>query len=111
MKEKFYRRKIRIEDILFLMIILATTAIIIRKLFGCLSYFATLITLETFLITSKVIIWIYVFTIDKNTSMEFMKVKNSFLTVKHEMEKIRMEMKNRFIVKDVNFPPYLYVFS
>lgn len=96
MKGKHYERRIRIEDVLFWILILVSTAIIIWKLFGSPTDLATIISVGTFLITSEILLWKYVLKIDKNTSMEFMRVKNSFLRVKHEIEKFRIDVDHRF---------------
>lgn len=102
-KEYYPKRKVRFEDIVFWILIFATIAVILWKLFGSPSDIATIITIGIFIISSEALIWKYVFNLDKKTAVEFMKVKNIFTTVKHDIEKIKIEMNNRFDKMDNRF--------
>ncbi len=85
--------KIRIEDVVFWILIFATIAVIIWKLFGSPSDIAVIIFIGTFIIFSEIMLWKNFFKIDKKTSLGFMKVE-------HDIEKFRIEVNNRFDIID-----------
>ncbi|MEK6873078.1 MAG: hypothetical protein AABW90_03640 [Nanoarchaeota archaeon] len=79
----------KIEDIIFLMLIIAIIVIALWLLTGSPPEADALISLALFVAASELLIWRNMFSIDKNTSMGFLKVKQ-------DIEKIGAEFNNRF---------------
>lgn len=95
------------EDVLFWILILATIAVLLWKLIGSPTDLATLITVGTFLITSEVLIWKKLFSVENNFNSKLSKLdKNTsigFMKVKHDIDKFRIEVDHRFNKVDQKF--------
>ena len=91
--------KIKIENIMFWILIVAAIAIIIWKLFGSPSDIATLISLISLLIGSEIMLWKNHFTIEKNTTLGFMKVSHDFVDLRKDLNiqlnEIKILIKNK----------------
>lgn len=92
--------KLKIEDIIFWILIIATIAVILWKLFGSPSDLATIIAIGTFLLSSEILIWKTIFKIDKDNNLKVSQIDKKtslgFMKVKHDIEKMRFEMNHRF---------------
>lgn len=77
--------KITPEDIVIWVLIVATLAIIIWKLFGSPSDLATTLTLSLFIIGMITAIGKKTHSIDKETSKGFLKVKHDLETMKKDV--------------------------
>ena len=66
----------RIENILFWILMVLIVGIAIWKLFGSPTDTATLISIALFIATSEILLWRALFSIDKKTSIGFLKIKN-----------------------------------
>lgn len=87
---------IKIEDILFWILILAIVGIIIWMLVGSPTLENGLISIGLFVIGSEILLWRALFAIDKRTSIGFEKVKLSFEKVKNNIDNLKNEINNRF---------------
>jgi len=67
--------KIKIEDIVFWFFIIAIIAIAIWKLFGSPTDTASIITIALFVAGSELIIWKYIFNLEKKTAISFTKLR------------------------------------
>jgi len=81
-------KKITFDDIVFFIIIAAIIAIAIWKLFGSPTDTATLITIITFVAASEIIIWKKMFTIEKNTAISFVKMRNDINNKHNELKNL-----------------------
>jgi hypothetical protein len=77
--------KLKINDILFWILIALILAVILWKLFGSPTDIATIIAITLFLIGSEMLIWRALFAIDKKTSLGFMKMKNDMNLLKNDI--------------------------
>ena len=77
--------KIKIEDILFWIIILLIIAVAIWKLIGSPTDTATLISITLFIASSEILLWRAIFSIEKKSSLGFVKMKN-------DLEKYQMNL-------------------
>ncbi len=82
-------KMVRIEDIVFWIIIIAIIAIAIWLLRGSPPETNALISIALFVAASELMLWKTLFKIDKNTSIGFVKVKN-------DMNNKHLEINNRF---------------
>jgi len=87
--------KIKIENIVFWILIFATIAVILWKLFGSPSDIATVITIGTFIMSSEIMLWKNFFKLDKKTSLGFIRVK-------HDMERNHLETTNKLNLMENN---------
>ncbi len=87
--------RIKIEDIVFWILIFATIFVMLWKLFGSPSDMAAIITIGTFIISSGIMLWKNFFKLDKKTSLGFLKVK-------HDMEKNHLAITNRLNLMENN---------
>ncbi|MEK6859359.1 MAG: hypothetical protein AABX54_00955 [Nanoarchaeota archaeon] len=94
--------KITIEDIVFWIIILFIIGIIIWMLNGSPTTESALISVGGALISSELLLWKKFYSMDKKTSMNFMKIKhemsNSFINLKNDLDKNNIIINNRFDV-------------
>ena len=81
--------KIRIEDIVFWILVFATISVMIWKLFGSPTDIGTIMGVGTFLLTSEILIWKKIFSIESKTAIGFIKVK-------HNLESMENRINNRF---------------
>ncbi len=92
--------KLKIEDILFWIMVVATIGVILWKLNGSPTDMATMIAIGTFILASEVVVWKKIFSIETNFNSRLLKIdKNTslgFIKVKHDTDKMRIEINNRF---------------
>ena len=69
--------KIKIEDIIFWILVFATIAVIIWKLVGSPTDMGTIIGIGSFILSSEILIWKKIFSIESKTTIGFMKVKHN----------------------------------
>ena len=79
----------KIEDMVFWALMVAIVAIALWLLRGSPPTVDALITLALFVVASELLIWKTIFRIDNRSTVGFMKVK-------HDIEKMRIEINNRF---------------
>lgn len=73
----------RIENILFWILIALIVGIAIWKLFGSPTDTATLISIALFVATSEILLWRALFSIDKRTSIGFLKIQNKLINTEN----------------------------
>ena len=73
---KWDKMKIKIEDVLFWMIIILIIVVAIWKLIGSPTDTATLISIALFIASSEILLWKAIFSIEKKTLLGFVKIKN-----------------------------------
>ena len=82
----------KIEDIVFFVLIAAIIGIALWLLSGSPPDSDAIITLGLFVAASELLIWRNMFAIDKKTAVGFMKIKNDmdrgFLEVNNKLDKI-----------------------
>ena len=83
-----YKPKIKFEDIMFWIVITGMIGIALWMLSGSPTEVGAIVGIITFAAVSDMLIWRKVFSIDKNTTIGFMKVK-------HSMEKNHLEIINK----------------
>ncbi len=83
------KRRIKIEDIIFWIIIFLIIAVAIWLLYGSPTEIGALIAIATFTAASELLIWKFIFNLDKEVAISFMKVK-------HDIDKLRIEINIRF---------------
>ena len=101
MKKEYYpKRKIKIEDILFWMLILGIIAVALWLLHGSPTEIGALISIAVFVAASEILIWKNLFSIDKNFSLavSHLDKKNeiSFIKLKNDMDNMLSKINNRF---------------
>ncbi len=74
---------------MFWIVVLLTLLVILWKLNGSPSDFATIVSVGIFLLTTEILTWKKIFSIEKDTFIGFMKVK-------HDIDKFRIEINSRF---------------
>lgn len=79
---------IKIEDIIFWLLIIAIVAIALWLLSGSPPEIDALITIALFVAASELLIWRKIFSIEKNTTIGFMRVK-------HDMNKGFSDVNNK----------------
>lgn len=70
------KAKITIEDIIFWLIIIGLIAIVIWILHGSPTETGAIIGIITFGVSSELLLWKKLFTIEKNTAIGFLKAKH-----------------------------------
>ena len=80
---------IKIEDIVLGMLIISIIAMALWLLSGSPPETDALITLAFFVAASDLLVWRKIFSIDKNTTVGFVKVK-------HDIDRFRIEVNDRF---------------
>ncbi len=89
--------KIKIEHIVFWIIIVMIITIIIWKLFGSPTDLATYISLLTLVAASEIIMWKSIYSLDKKTSIGFIKAKYDINNLKTEMNNKLNEINKKLI--------------
>src|SRR3989344_8100088 len=87
------KMKIKIEDIIFWILILGIVALVIWKLFGSPSDIATIISLASFLTASTLTLLIKIHNIERKTEVGFMNVMGDLNAIK---------IDTNYIKKDIN---------
>ncbi len=87
-------KMIKIEDILFWILIITIVGIAIWLLFGSPTLETALISLTLFVAGSELLIWRKIFSVDKNTAVGFAKVKGDLKIVKYDLGIIKNELKD-----------------
>jgi len=80
--------RLKIEDIMFWILIALIVGIAIWKLIGSPTDTASLISLALFVAGSEVIIWKSIFRIDKNTAVGFAKIKGELNNINYKLNEI-----------------------
>ena len=91
--------KIKIERILFWLLIALLIGLAIWKLFGSPTDTASIIAVALFAAGSEILIWRALFNIDKKTSMGFMRLSNDmnnkFSRITNKLENIERMIAKR----------------
>ena len=80
---------LKIEDIIFLILIAIIIGIAIWLLFGSPTLETGLISLALFVAGSELLIWRKIFSVDKNSAIGFVKVKGELNIIKNELKDIK----------------------
>ena len=83
------KTKLTIEDIVFFIIIGLIVFISLWLLIRSPTFNNAIISIGVFIATTEIFLWRKVFSIDKNTTVGFVKVKS-------DIDKLRIEMNNQF---------------
>lgn len=94
--------ELKIEDIMFWILIALIVGIAIWKLIGSPTDTASLISLALFVAGSEILIWKSIFRMDKKTTISFMRLKNNMdkneininNKISHVEEKLGNKMNN-----------------
>lgn len=78
--------KIKIEDIILWILVLAIVAIALWLLHGSPPEENALITVALFIAASELLIWKKLFEIDKNTAIGFTKVKEKLNSIENKLK-------------------------
>ena len=81
-----FNMKIRIQDIIFWILILLIISVALWKLVGSPTDTEALIAISLFVAGSEILIWKAIFAADKKTSISFVKIKNDIDIVKNHMD-------------------------
>lgn len=87
---------VKIEDVLFWILILAIVGIAIWLLFGSPTLEAGLISIGLFVATSEILLWRCLFGLDKKTALGFERAGNDIRNIRTDINRIN---KN---VEDIN---------
>jgi len=87
--------KLKIEDIVFWILILATVAVILWLLKGSPTLENAVITIGLFIISSELMLWKKYFEIDKNTAVSFMRLKNDISNISKKLDGIEKLIRNK----------------
>jgi len=95
--------KIKIEDIVFWLIIIVMLAIAIWKMFGSPTDTSTLISIIIFVAMSEILLWKAIFNMDKRTAIRFTNIdKNTslgFTNIKNDIININTKLDNLIVKK------------
>lgn len=91
------KMKIRIEDIIFWIIVAIIVAIVIWILSGSPPIENSLPSLTSFIIASEVLLWRTLYKIDKKTSNGFIKMKNNLNNLEKDIKNSFNEVNKRLI--------------
>lgn len=86
--------KIKIEDIIFWLLIISIIAIVFWLLSGSPPEIDALITITLTIALSEVLLWKVIFSMDKKTSIGFLRVKHQFDKIEKEVGKIKTNILN-----------------
>jgi len=90
--------RIKIDDMLFLILILLMVGVALWKLFGSPTDTAAVIGVALFVTGSEMLVWKTLFKIDKKNSLGFMKIKNnidnSLNQINNDISHIRRNIGN-----------------
>ncbi len=102
MEKIIHKRKIEFIDIMIIIVLLATVGLGLWMLFGSPTEIQAIIALSIFFGTSGFMLLRQIHKVDKNSIVKFSRVKNSFLKVKHNIEKNHIEVTNRLNLLENN---------
>jgi len=85
--------KIRMEDIIFWVLITLIVGIAIWKMIGSPTDTTALISITLFIAGSEILLWKAFFSIDKKTAVGFMKLKNDIDNKHNELKSMLMKNK------------------
>lgn len=92
-------KMIKIEDIIFWILIAATIAILLWLLKGSPDLENALITIGLFIIGSEILLWRKIYSIDKNIAISFVKFKSDldskYIEINNKLENIKNLIKRR----------------
>jgi len=87
----------KIEDIIFWLLIIAVIGVIIWMLSGSPPLENSLLMISIFIATSELLLWKALFKIDKKTALGFEKIKksmnNNYSQIKNHLNKIEDSLK------------------
>ncbi len=86
--------KIKIEDLVFWLLIIVVISILVWKLFGSPTDTATLITTVLFLISIILTLWKRIYYTERKTEVGFMKVKGDLKLIKNDIGYIKRDINN-----------------
>jgi membrane protein implicated in regulation of membrane protease activity len=84
--------KIKIEDIVFWLIIIAMIVIAIWKMFGSPTDASTLVAIIIFTAMSEILLWKAIFSMDKRTAIGFNNIKNSIINIEKDINSINTKL-------------------
>lgn len=87
--------KLKIEDIVFWVLILATIVVLLWLLKGSPTLENAVITIGLFIISSELMLWKKYFEIGKNTAVSFMRLKNDISNISKKLDVIEKLIKNK----------------
>lgn len=79
---------VRAEEIIFWILILVIIGIAIWLAFGSPGFETSLISIVIFVAISEILLWKFLFSYDKKTSLGFEKVKLEFKSMNNKLENI-----------------------
>jgi len=77
--------EVKIEYVVFWLLIAMIVAIVIWKLFGSPTDMATFISILTLITASEIVIWKTLFKIENKATIGFMKIKNRIDSLEHNI--------------------------
>ena len=86
--------KLKAEDWVFFIVIALMILIALWLLSGSPPIDNAIITLFIYVVTSDLLLWRKVYSIDKNTTIGFMKVKNDFNKINNRLDNIDTKLNN-----------------
>ena len=85
----------RIQDILFWIIILLIILVALWLLSGSPPEINALISIALFVAASEILIWRYLFNIDKKTTIGFIKMRNDVNNINNKLDILLNKKKTR----------------
>src|SRR3989344_7405741 len=85
---------IKIEDIVFWLLILGVIALAIWKLFGSPTDLATIITIASLIAGSEITIWKKIYCTEKKAEVGFIKVRGDLNLIKNDIGYIKKDLNN-----------------
>ena len=85
---------VRAEDIVFWILILTIIGVVIWLAFGSPDFEKSLLMIMIFVASSEILLWKFLFKMDKKTSVGFEKVRSDFKITNNKLENIEDNMKN-----------------
>ena len=76
---------VRIEDIIFWILILSVIGVVIWLSFGSPDFESSLLALMIFVANSGILLWKFLFNLDKKTAVGFEKVRNHIGDIKRDV--------------------------
>ena len=89
-----FKLKIKFEDIMFFIIIGLLIFIALWLLSGSPTITTTIISVVIFVATSEMLLWKKIFSMDKNTAISFVRLKNDINNIDKKLEDIKDLFKN-----------------